>query len=141
VEIHRKVEGVEHSASAPSARPSMASVIAQVAVLDAVFSLDSVITAVGMVPPEQIWVMVTAVLVAVASMLAFAEPVSEFVTRHATVKVLALSFLILVGVMLLAEGLGQHIPKGYLYAAMGFALLVEMLNLRMRTKATDAAAP
>ena len=141
VEIHRKVEGVEHAASAPRARPSMASVIAQVALLDAVFSLDSVITAVGMVPPEQIWVMVTAVLVAVASMLAFAEPVSEFVTRHATVKVLALSFLILVGVMLLAEGLGQHIPKGYLYAAMGFALLVEMLNLRMRTKATDAAAP
>lgn len=139
VEIHRKVEGVEHAASAPRAPPSMASVIAQVALLDAVFSLDSVITAVGMVPPEQIWVMVAAVLIAVATMLAFAEPVSNFVARHATVKVLALSFLILVGVMLLAEGAGQHISKGYLYAAMGFAMLVEMLNLRMRTKA--AAGP
>ena len=140
VEIHRKVEGVDHAANAPRAHPSMASVIAQVALLDAVFSLDSVITAVGMVPPEQIWVMVAAVLIAVATMLAFAEPVSEFVARHATVKVLALSFLILVGVMLLAEGLGQHIPKGYLYAAMGFAMLVEMLNLRMRTKANVTEA-
>ena len=139
VEIHRKVEGVEHSSRDPEARPSMVSVIAQVAVLDAVFSLDSVITAVGMVPPEQIWVMVTAVLIAVATMLAFAEPVSDFVARHATVKVRALAFLILIGVMLLAESAGQHIPKGYLYAAMGFAILVELLNLRMRTKARGAS--
>ncbi len=135
VEIHRKVEGEAAATRSTEGPPSQLAVIAQVAVLDAVFSLDSVITAVGMVPPEQVWVMVCAVLVAIAAMLAFAEPVSAFVARHPTMKVLALSFLILIGVMLLAEGLGQHIAKGYLYAAMGFALLVELLNLRMRAKA------
>ncbi|MFO0652583.1 MAG: TerC family protein [Polyangiales bacterium] len=141
VEIHRKVEGETHTSRSTGKAPSQLAVIAQVALLDAVFSLDSVITAVGMVPPEQVWVMVCAVLVAVAAMLAFAEPVSAFVARHPTMKVLALAFLILIGVMLLAEGLGQHIAKGYLYAAMGFALLVELLNLRMRAKAEAPAPP
>jgi predicted tellurium resistance membrane protein TerC len=141
VEIHRKVEGEAPASHSKGRPPSQLAVIAQVALLDAVFSLDSVITAVGMVPPEQVWVMVCAVLVAVAAMLAFAEPVSAFVARHPTMKVLALAFLILIGVMLLAEGLGQHIAKGYLYAAMGFALLVELLNLRMRAKAEAAQAP
>lgn len=141
VEIHRKVEGEPHTSRSTGKAPSQLAVIAQVALLDAVFSLDSVITAVGMVPPEQLWVMVCAVLVAVAAMLAFAEPVSAFVARHPTMKVLALAFLILIGVMLLAEGLGQHIAKGYLYAAMGFALLVELLNLRMRAKAQGPEPP
>lgn len=138
VEIHRKVEGHLDEAAeegAPKAKESSASLIAQVVMLDLVFSIDSVITAVGMVPPEQIWVMVVAVLAAVATMMLFAGPVSRFVERHATVKVLALAFLILIGVMLLAEAVGRHIPKAYIYAPMAFALLVELLNLRMRGRA------
>ena len=96
--------------------------------LDVVFSLDSVITAVGMA--EDLWVMVTAVVIAVAIMMFFAGPVGDFVERHPTVKMLALSFLLLIGVMLVADGFGRHIPKGYIYFAMAFSLGVEMLNLR-----------
>lgn len=133
IEIHRKVEGLtEGEEAAASAKVSTAGLIAQVVALDLVFSLDSVITAVGMVPPDQIWVMVVSVLAAVATMLTFAGSVSRFVERHATVKVLALAFLILIGVMLVADGLGRHIPKGYIYAPMAFALVIEMLNIRMR---------
>lgn len=135
VEIHRKVEGhLDDEPGAPAARASTASLVAQVVVLDLVFSIDSVITAVGMVPPEQIWVMVLAVLAAVATMMAFAGPVARFVERHATVKVLALAFLVLIGTMLLAEAAGRHIPKAYIYAPMAFALGVELLNLRMRRR-------
>ena len=103
-------------------------VIFQIMLLDIVFSLDSVITAVGMA--RALPVMVAAVIISVAVMLVFARPVGDFVEHHPTVKILALSFLLLIGVMLVADGLGQHIPKGYIYFAMAFSLLVEMLNLR-----------
>jgi predicted tellurium resistance membrane protein TerC len=99
-----------------------------------VFSLDSVITAVGMV--DELWVMVTAVVLAVGIMMVAAESISAFVDRHPTVKMLALSFLLLIGMSLMLEGAGQHIPKGYIYFAMGFSVFVEMINLRIRAKAT-----
>jgi predicted tellurium resistance membrane protein TerC len=102
--------------------------------LDIVFSLDSVITAVGMV--DELWVMVAAVIVAVLIMMWSAEPISAFVHRHPTVKMLALSFLLLIGVSLLLEGFGHHIPKGYIYFAMGFSVFVEAINLRIRGKST-----
>ncbi len=131
-EIHHKMED-----SAPgrgtAATPSFIGVLVQVALLDVVFSLDSVITAVGMVDADKLWIMVVAIVVAVGVMLIFAEPVSRFVSRHATIKVLALSFLILIGVMLVAEGVGTHISKGYIYFAMAFALAVELINLRVRS--------
>ena len=130
-EIHDKLEGEEGHASKKVAA-SFASVIVQIMLLDIVFSLDSVITAVGMV--DQLWVMVTAVIVAVAIMMLSAEPISDFVHRHPTVKMLALSFLLLIGVSLMAEGFDHHIPKGYIYFAMGFSVFVEMINLRLRRK-------
>jgi predicted tellurium resistance membrane protein TerC len=131
-EIHERLEGEEGEASAKVA-PSLRSVLIQIMLLDIVFSLDSVITAVGMV--DQLGVMVAAVVTAVAFMMLFARPVSEFVERHPTIKILALSFLILIGVSLVAEGFDQHIKKGYIYFAMAFSVVVEMLNLRARTKA------
>jgi predicted tellurium resistance membrane protein TerC len=130
-EIHDKLEGEEGHASKKVAA-SFASVIVQIMMLDIVFSLDSVITAVGMV--RELWVMVTAVIVAVLIMMLSAEPISEFVHRHPTVKMLALSFLLLIGVSLIAEGFDQHISKGYIYFAMGFSVFVEMINLRLRKK-------
>ena len=105
--------------------------------IDIVFSLDSVITAVGMV--EQVWVMMVAMVLAMLVMLYFAGPIADFVDRHPTIKVLALSFLILIGVMLVAEGLGQHIDKGYIYVAMGFALVVELINMRLRGPKKETA--
>jgi predicted tellurium resistance membrane protein TerC len=132
VEIHKKVEG-RHDDHAAAQRATFRGVIAQIIVLDIIFSLDSVLTAVGMA--ESIWVMVTAVILAVGVMLVFAGTVSAFVERHPTVKMLALSFLLLIGVMLVAEGIGTHIEKGYIYFAMAFALGVEFLNLRMQAKA------
>ena len=128
-EIHDKLEGEEGHASAKVAA-SFTSVILQILLLDIVFSLDSVITAVGMA--DELGVMITAVVLAVGVMLFAAGPVSRFVERHPTVKMLALSFLLLIGMSLVAEGLGQHIPKGYIYFAMGFSVLVEMLNLRAK---------
>lgn len=130
-EIHERLEGEEGHASAKVAA-SFSSVIIQILLLDIVFSLDSVITAVGMV--EELWVMIAAVVVAVVIMLWAAGPVSDFVNRHPTVKMLALSFLLLIGFSLVVEGLHQHIPKGYIYFAMGFSVFVEMLNLRLRHK-------
>ncbi|MEX2286736.1 MAG: TerC family protein, partial [Planctomycetaceae bacterium] len=112
------------------AHPSFASVIFQILLLDLVFSLDSVITAVGMV--DQVGVMIAAVVVAVGVMLLSAGTIGRFVDRHPTVKMLALSFLLLIGFTLVAEGFGQHISKGYIYFAMGFSVFVEMLNLRLR---------
>src|SRR5437867_2707475 len=109
-------------------------VIVQIALLDIVFSLDSVITAVGMV--RQVGVMIAAIVLAVLVMLVAAGPISDFVHRHPTLKMLALSFLLLIGVTLIADGLGQHIPKGYVYFAMGFSVFVESLNLRLLRKAT-----
>lgn len=128
-EIHGNLEGEEGEASARVA-PSFVGVLIQIMLLDIVFSLDSVITAVGMV--DELGVMVTAVVAAVAVMMVFARPVSDFVSRHPTIKMLALSFLLMIGVTLIAEGLGQHIPKGYIYFAMAFSVLVELLNLRVR---------
>ena len=128
-EIHQKLEGEEGHESAKVA-PSFAAVIVQILILDVVFSLDSVITAVGMA--DDLGVMVTAVVIAVGIMLISAGPISTFVEQHPTVKMLALSFLILIGVSLVAESFGQHIPKGYIYFSMGFAVFVEMLNLRLR---------
>jgi predicted tellurium resistance membrane protein TerC len=130
-EIHERLEGEEGHASARVAA-SFTSVIIQILLLDIVFSLDSVITAVGMA--NQLAVMITAVIVAVLVMMLAAGPISDFVSRHPTVKMLALSFLLLIGMSLVAEGLDFHIPKGYVYFAMGFSVLVEMLNLRMRKK-------
>jgi predicted tellurium resistance membrane protein TerC len=127
-EIHERIEGEGHGPGAARAAASFAAVITQIMLLDIVFSLDSVITAVGMA--EHIEIMVAAVIIAVAIMMFFATPVSDFVERHPTVKMLALSFLLLIGVMLVADGLGRHIPKGYIYFAMAFSLGVEMLNLR-----------
>jgi len=129
-EIHDKLEGEEGEASARVA-PSFVSVIVQITLLDIVFSLDSVITAVGMV--QQLGVMIAAVIVAVAFMMFFAGAISGFVERHPTVKMLALSFLLMIGVMLIAEGLGHHSPKGYVYFSMAFSVFVEALNIRLRT--------
>ena len=130
-EIHDKLEGEEGHVQARVA-PTLAAVVTQIMLLDIVFSLDSVITAVGMA--DDIAVMVAAVVVAVGIMMFAARPVSEFVEKHPTVKVLALSFLLLIGCSLVAEGAGFHIPKGYIYFAMAFSVFVEMINLRMAKK-------
>ena|SRR5437867_6631519 len=129
LEIHDRLEGEEGHGSARVA-PSFGAVIAQIAVLDIVFSLDSVITAVGMA--DDIEVMVAAVVLAVGVMMFSAGPISAFVNKHPTVKVLALSFLLLIGVSLVGDGLGMHLPKGYIYFAMGFSVFVEAINLRVR---------
>jgi predicted tellurium resistance membrane protein TerC len=129
-EIHHKLEGEAEDDPALRSYPSFAAVITQILLLDLVFSLDSVITAVGMV--DVIGVMIAAVVVAVLVMLVAAGPISRFVERHPTVKMLALSFLLLIGVTLMLEGFDQHVPKGYIYFAMAFSLFVELLNLRAR---------
>ncbi len=131
MEIHGALEGAEHGAAAP-ATATFGSVIVQIAIIDIVFSLDSVITAVGLV--DHVSIMVAAIVVAVAVMMVAAAPISAFVDEHPTIKMLALSFLILIGTALIAEGLDLHIPKGYIYFAMAFSVGVEMLNLRMRKK-------
>jgi predicted tellurium resistance membrane protein TerC len=128
-EIHERLEGEEGHSSA-RVPPSFAAVIVQILLLDIVFSLDSVITAVGMA--DDVEVMIAAVVIAVLVMLVSSRAISKFVEEHPTVKMLALSFLVLIGVSLLAEGFDQHIPKGYIYFAMAFAVLVELLNLRLR---------
>jgi predicted tellurium resistance membrane protein TerC len=138
-EIHHKLEtSKEDETAGPDGKrrsgySSMAAVVTQIALVDIVFSLDSVITAVGMV--NDIGVMVTANVVALAFMLGASGPIARFVERHPTVKMLALSFLVLIGTNLVAEGLGQHVPKGYTYFAMSFSVLVELLNLKLRKKA------
>ena len=143
-EIHQKLEGatetVDTAGSATrAARATFGAVLVQIMLLDIVFSLDSIITAVGMV--DERWVMVTAIVASIVFMLAFARPIGEFVERHPTVKVLALSFLIMIGLVLVADGFGQHIPKGYIYAAMAFSVFVEMINLWIRRRAERAVAP
>jgi len=130
-EIHDKLEGEEDDHTR-TVRPSFTSVIIQILLLDIVFSLDSVITAVGMV--DEVEVMIAAVIVAVIFMMFFSGSISRFVEKHPTIKMLALSFLMLIGVTLIAEGLHQHIAKGYIYFAMAFSVMVEMLNLKMRKK-------
>ncbi len=139
-EIHEKLEGEEHAAGGVAAgTASFAATIVQILLLDIVFSLDSVITAVGMA--EDLWVMVTAVVIAIGVMLISAGMISDFVNRHPTVKMLALSFLLLIGMSLVAEGLDFHIPKGYIYFAMGFSVLVEVLNLRLRGRGKEKGEP
>ena len=137
VEVHDKLEGGDGHAAGGRRTTSFAATIAQILLLDIVFSLDSVITAVGMA--SNVAVMITAVVIALGVMLAFAGAISDFVNRHPTLKILALSFLILIGVTLIGESLGQHIPKGYIYFSMAFAFGVEMLNLKLRAK--SAAKP
>jgi predicted tellurium resistance membrane protein TerC len=132
-EIHNSLEGEEDGHAAGAARATFAGVLVQIAIIDIIFSLDSVITAVGMA--DDIEVMVIAVVVAVGVMMFAAKAIGEFVDRHPTVKMLALSFLILVGFALVAEGFHFHVPKGYIYFAMAFSVAVEMLNLRVRARA------
>ena len=134
-EIHQSLEGEEHTAAGP-ASATFTAVILQIMVVDLVFSLDSIITAVGMV--DDVRVMIAAVIVSVAMMMVFAGAIGRFVSDHPTIKMLALSFLVVVGTVLVAEGFGHHVPKGYVYFAMAFSLGVEMLNIRMRKR---AAAP
>ncbi|MGV3519539.1 TerC family protein [Luteitalea sp.] len=132
-EIHDKLEGEDHhEGGAAKAGATMVGVIAQIMLIDIVFSLDSVITAVGMTP--HVPIMMVAVVLAAGVMLVFAGPIANFVAKHPTMKMLALAFLILIGVMLVAEAFGQHIDKGYIYFAMAFSLLVEVLNMRLRRK-------
>jgi predicted tellurium resistance membrane protein TerC len=133
-EIYDKVEAEdEEREGKPGAKTAgLAAIVAQIAVMDIIFSLDSVITAVGMV--EQVEVMIAAIVIAVLVMLVFARRIGEFVNEHPSMKVLALSFMLLIGVLLVAEGFDQHLPKGYIYAAMGFAFFVELLNMRLRAK-------
>ncbi len=135
-EIHNKTEGFEDEHKVEKS-VTFGRVLCEIAILDIVFSLDSVITAVGMA--EKLWVMIAAVIIAVGVMMVFAETVSGFISRHPTLKMLALSFLLLIGVMLMAEGIGSHIEKGYIYFAMSFALLVEFLNIRASRKVEPEA--
>ena len=133
-EIHNSLEGVEEETSVPKVA-GLASVLVQIAILDIVFSLDSVITAVGLV--DHVSIMAIAIIIAVVIMLMAAKSIGDFVDRHPTIKILALSFLILVGVTLIVEGFDVHVPKGYIYFAMAFSVSVEMLNIRMRRKAVE----
>ena len=131
-EIHQKLEGEDPNTSATEGVSSFASVIVQIMLLDIVFSIDSVVTAVGLA--EDLAVMVIAVLISGVIMIISANPVSQFVGDHPTVRMLALAFLLLIGMALVAEGMGQHIPKGYIYFAMGFSVLVEVLNLKAKPR-------
>ncbi len=138
-EIHERLEGVEEKQPVHKPVVSMTGVIVQIGLLDIIFSLDSVITAVGMA--RQLWVMITAVIIAIGVMLLAAGSISAFVERHPTVKMLALSFLLLIGMTLIAEGMDVHIPKGYIYFAMAFSVFVELLNLRLRGQPVQLHQP
>jgi predicted tellurium resistance membrane protein TerC len=133
-EIHQSLEGEEEHAASTTAN-TMTSVILQIMVIDLVFSLDSIITAVGMV--DEVAIMIAAVVASVGLMMLFAKGIGEFVSNHPTIKMLALAFLVVVGVVLMAEGLGHHVPKGYIYFAMAFSLGVELLNIRFRKRAKN----
>jgi len=132
-EIHENLEGEDTDDAPHRQAVSFTGVIIQILLLDIVFSLDSVITAVGMA--EFVSIMIAAIIIAVCTMLFASTAIAEFVERHPTVKMLALAFLLLIGLSLIAEGFGQHVPKGYIYFAMGFSVFVEMINLRVRSKA------
>jgi predicted tellurium resistance membrane protein TerC len=130
-EIHDKLEGASHATGdKPRENASYGAILVQIVLLDIVFSLDSVITAVGMA--KQVEIMIAAVVIAVGVMMAFAGAIADFIERHPTMKMLALSFLLLIGVILVADGFGQHVSKGYIYFAMSFSLFVEVLNIRTR---------
>ena len=132
LEIHDKLEGEEHEHKTTKGASKFAAVVFQIVVLDIVFSLDSVITAIGL--SNHLMIMITAVVIAVIFMMAFSKSISDFVDKHPTIRMLALSFLLLIGISLVGEGLSFHIPKGYIYFAMAFSVGVEMLNLRIRGK-------
>ena len=138
-EIHQKLEGASQAPGTAVAVRTFGGVIMQIMALDIVFSLDSIITAVGMV--DERWVMVAAIVISIVFMLAFANPIGDFVEQHPTVKVLALSFLIMIGLVLIADGFGQHISKGYVYAAMAFSVFVELINLWIRKREQAKVAP
>lgn len=135
-EIFGKVEAHEEDERPSAKRGVLGLVVAQIMIMDIVFSIDSVVTAVGMA--QQLWVMVVAMVTAVAVMLLFAQRVGDFVTRHPSMQILALSFLLLIGVLLVADGAGQHVSKGYVYTAMGFSLVVELFNMRYRRRRAAA---
>ncbi|MEO8125194.1 MAG: TerC family protein [Burkholderiales bacterium] len=137
-EIHESFEGAA-GPTASAVKATFTAVIVQIMVLDIVFSLDSIITAVGMV--DDVRVMIAAVVASVALMMLFAAPIGRFVSEHPTIKMLALSFLVAIGVMLIAEGFGHHVPKGYIYFAMAFSVCVEMLNIRLRKRSARLAHP
>ena len=137
-EIFHKVEGKDEEEKKKGGSASLTSIVVQIMIIDIVFSLDSVITAVGIA--EHVWVMAVAMVLAVLVMMIFAKPVGDFVTRHPSMQILALSFLLLIGVLLVAEGFDQHVSKGYVYFAMGFSLLVELFNMRQRAASQRAAA-
>jgi predicted tellurium resistance membrane protein TerC len=134
-EIYHKTEGGGEEAHTGKATATMGAALVQIALMDMIFSLDSIITAVGMV--DEIALMVVAIVIAIVVMIVFADRVSDFVNENPSVKILALAFLLLIGVLLTAEGTGRHIEKGYIYFAMGFSLLVELLNMRYRSNATE----
>lgn len=136
LELHNSIEGEEHGAKS-GVQTAFAVIIAQIIVIDLVFSIDSIITAIGMA--EDIEVMIAAVIIAVAVMFVSSGPISAFVAKHPTTKVLALAFLLLIGMVLVADGFGFHVPKGYIYAAMAFSLVVEMLNVLAKTKRAKLA--
>ncbi|WP_374012521.1 TerC family protein [Pseudoxanthomonas koreensis] len=139
-EIHQKIEGAgDGGPNLARAATSFGGVIVQIMLLDIVFSLDSIITAVGMV--DERWVMVAAILISIVFMIVFAGPIGDFVERNPTVKILALSFLIMIGLVLIADGFGQHISKGYVYAAMAFSVFVETINLWIKRREQRATAP
>jgi predicted tellurium resistance membrane protein TerC len=131
-EIHETFEGAEGGAGSAAVKSTFAGIVLQIMIIDLVFSLDSIITAVGMV--DQVGVMIAAVIASVALMMFFAGPIGRFVSAHPTIKMLALSFLVVVAVVLIAEGFGHHVPKGYIYSAMAFSVVVEMLNIRLRKR-------
>jgi len=135
-EIHQSIEGGEQGSGNKAVQATFTSVILQIMLVDLVFSLDSIITAVGMV--DDVRIMIAAVVASVALMMVFAGPIGRFVSDHPTIKILALSFLVVVGVVLVAEGFDNHVPKGYVYFGMAFSLAVEMLNIRMRKKSARA---
>jgi predicted tellurium resistance membrane protein TerC len=137
-EVHQLLEG-EEGESSSRVNATFTSIIIQILIIDVVFSLDSIITAVGMV--KEIEVMVAAVVTAVALMMLFAKPIGNFVIAHPTVKMLALSFLFMIGMVLIADGFGHHVPKGYIYFAMAFSVAVEMLNLKLRKPKVKKAKP
>jgi predicted tellurium resistance membrane protein TerC len=140
LEIHHTLEGAS-SAKSPPQLGGFAATVIQIALIDIVFSLDSVFTAVGMAQPDQVPIMVTAIVLSILAMMWMSAPIGDFVERHPTIKILALAFLILIGVTLISEGMHFHIPKGYLYFAMAFSVAVEMINLRLRRMTSQRSAP
>ncbi|MCU0391037.1 MAG: TerC family protein [Thermoflexibacter sp.] len=139
-EIHAKMEEVEHGSESKKKQVSFALIIVQIVLVDIVFSFDSILTAIGLVPPEQVGIMIAAVVVSMGVMMTAVGKISDFVNEHPTIKMLALSFLIMIGMLLVGEAVDFHIPKGYIYFAMAFAFTMEMLNIRLRKKTAASIA-